>query len=150
MASILIVDDDQNIRDLITAILTDEGHHVVCAHNGEHALEVLSQRIPDIMVLDVMMPLIDGYGVLKALKSRRQGTKVLMLTAKNRETDWLKGYQSGAHLYLTKPFDPQELSDSIERLLHMGPTELHDQRDDELDRARLLAKLESLFDPGSH
>jgi DNA-binding response OmpR family regulator len=94
-----------------------------------------------------MMPHMDGHGVLKSLKrlGLRESTKTLILTCKGQEVDWFDGYKSGAHQYLTKPFDPQELVDSVERLLGMSPQQLNAHRDAEYDRAQLLSRLEGLL-----
>jgi DNA-binding response OmpR family regulator len=148
MTRVLVVDDHPDIRKLIAAILSGDGHHVATAPDGQRALEVLAQDPPDVMVLDVMMPHLDGYGVLCAMHGRGllQRTRVLMLTAKNNEADWLKGYELGAHGYLTKPFDPDELSEAVRDLLSMDMKELTAHQEEELERAQLLARLESLFD----
>jgi DNA-binding response OmpR family regulator len=148
MARVLVVDDHPDIRKLVTAILSGDGHEVSSANDGRQALEVLAFGTPDVLVLDVMMPLLDGYAVLEMMQA--QGllarTKVLMLTAKNDEADWVKGYEMGVHHYLTKPFDPDDLSDVVSQLLAMSGKELEEHREDERDRALLLARLESLFD----
>src|SRR4051812_28337723 len=126
MARILVVDDQPEIRQLVHAILQADGHNVTMAEDGQSALDILSNSSPDLVVLDVMMPYLDGYGVLKALRSKGSlgSTKFLMLTAKTNEADWLKGYQSGAHRYLTKPFDPEDLSQAVQDLLSMSKEQL--------------------------
>src|SRR5688572_9753014 len=106
MARILVVDDDPDIRRLLQVILVDEDHDVTCVNDGDAALESLSQEPPDLLVLDVMMPRKDGFMVLKEMRSTpaRDTTKVLILTARTAEVDWVRGYKLGADQYLTKPF----------------------------------------------
>jgi DNA-binding response OmpR family regulator len=147
MARILVVDDNPDIRLLVSTILEDEGHDVTVAIDGRDALRILGEESPDVIVLDVMMPEMDGYGVLRQLRATGRASKarVLMLTAKNNEADWLRGYQSGANQYLTKPFDPEELIEAVEKLVRMDPNQLTSFRQDELDRAQLLSRLESLL-----
>jgi DNA-binding response OmpR family regulator len=148
MARILVVDDDPDIRRLLTVILKDEGHQVMDAPDGERALEMIATVHPDLIVLDVMMPKKDGYTVLKEMKSSgvRESTKVLVLTARAAEADWLRGYKLGADHYLTKPFETEEFVDVIDDLLEMNPDQLKARRLQELDRAQLLSRLESLFE----
>jgi DNA-binding response OmpR family regulator len=149
MARILVVDDDPDIRRLLSVILLQEGHKVVSAEDGEKALKMIGDEPPDLVVLDVMMPRKDGYMVLKELKSTgmREATKVLVLTARTAEADWLRGYKLGADQYLTKPFENNELTDAVEGLLAMSKEQLRARRQQELDRAQLLSRLESLFEP---
>lgn len=147
MARILIVDDDAEIRRLISTILVDEGHKIVSAPDGEKALEMLAVEAPDLMVLDIMMPKMDGYGVLKGMRAAgmRESTKVLILTARTSEADWVRGYKLGADHYLTKPFDVNELVETVENLLSMSKDQLRSRREEELSRAQLLSRLESIF-----
>jgi DNA-binding response OmpR family regulator len=146
MARVLVVDDEPDLRELVRTVLTYHGHQVALAEDGEKALEVLASQRPEVMVLDLMMPNTDGFGVLKEMK--RQGmtgnVKTLVLTCMNRESDWLRGYKHGAHQYLTKPFDPEELADKVEMLLSMSESDLARHREAELDTSQLLSRLESL------
>jgi DNA-binding response OmpR family regulator len=147
MARILVVDDDPDIRRLLSVLLEGEGHGVESAPDGEKALEMISNNDPDLVVLDVMMPKKDGYTVLKEMKSSgiRESTKVLVLTARAAEADWLRGYKLGADHYLTKPFDTDEFVRVIDELLEMDQEQLRIRRLAELDRAQLLSKLEAIF-----
>ena len=147
MARILIVDDDAETTRLISTILLDEGHKIVSAPDGEKALEMLAVEAPDLMVLDIMMPKMDGYGVLKGMRAAgmRESTKVLILTARTSEADWVRGYKLGADHYLTKPFDVNELVETVENLLSMSKDQLRSRREEELSRAQLLSRLESIF-----
>jgi two-component system response regulator CpxR len=148
MARILIAEDNAEIRTLVSSILVEEGHKVGVANNGQQALDMIMADAPDVLVLDIMMPQMDGYTVLKEIKSAgsREGMKILILTAKTSETDWVRGYKLGADAYLTKPFDTDELVNGIEDLLGMTKEQLRVRRDQELDKAQLLSRLESLFD----
>jgi two-component system OmpR family response regulator len=147
MAEVLIVDDDPDIRGILVFTMEDAGFDVREAGNGAEALEELERRAPDCMVLDVMMPGIDGFGVLR---SKRQlglaaETRVLMLTAKTSERDFVRGWELGADEYLTKPFDPDELVERVRELLRAKPAALQERRENELQKAELLERLESAF-----
>src|ERR671919_1292503 len=148
MARILIAEDNAEIRTLVSGILVEEGHKVGVANNGQQALDMVLADGPDVLVLDIMMPQMDGYGVLKEIKSAgtREKMKILVLTAKTSETDWVRGYKLGADAYLTKPFDTDELVNGIEDLLGMTKEQLRVRREQELDKAQLLSRLESMFD----
>ena len=148
MARILIAEDNAEIRALVSSILVEEGHKVSVAQNGQQGLDMLVEDPPDILVLDIMMPQMDGYTVLKELKSAggKDQMKILILTAKTSESDWVRGYKLGADAYLTKPFDTDELINGIEDLLSSTKEQLRVRREAELDKAQLLSRLESIFD----
>ena len=102
---------------------------------------------PDCLVLDLMMPGIDGFGVLR---SKRQlglapEARVILLTAKTAERDYVRGWELGADEYLTKPFDPDELLARVAGLLLASPMDLQERREQELQKAELLERLESAF-----
>jgi DNA-binding response OmpR family regulator len=147
VAQILVVDDDPDIRRLVTTILGQGEHRVDTAEDGQKALELLSRNLPDLVVLDVMMPLMDGFMVLKQMRVNglRESTRVLMLTARTAESDWVRGFKLGADGYLTKPFDPDELISAAEDLLMMSKDQLRSRREEELARAQMLSRLEALF-----
>ena len=149
MARILIVDDNADIRRLIGTILATSDHNLAYAEDGERALEIIKKSTPDLVVLDVMMPKMDGFMVLKQMRvaGLRDSTKVLMLTAKSSESDWVRGYKLGADSYLTKPFDPEELQKAVDELFSMTKERLRERREEELHRAKMLSRLEALF-PG--
>lgn len=108
---ILVVDDDRNLRKIIQTNLEIAGYDVTTAANGEEALHVLDGMQPDLVVLDVMMPLIDGYETARRIRRHPSNTHVpiIMLTAKSEVEDKLIGFEAGADDYITKPFGPQEL-----------------------------------------
>ena len=148
MARILIAEDNAEIRALVSSILIEEGHKVTVAQNGQQALDMMLDDAPDVLVLDIMMPQMDGYTVLKELKNSgiRDSMKILVLTAKTSESDWVRGYKLGADAYVTKPFDIDELTRHVEELLSMTKDQLRVRREQELDKAQLLSRLESIFD----
>lgn len=115
---ILAVDDEKHIVRLVQINLLKEGYEVVTATNGREALEAVAQQKPDLIVMDVMMPEMDGFEALQKLKENPASADipVIMLTAKAQDADVFKGWQSGADLYLTKPFNPQELITFVKRI----------------------------------
>jgi diguanylate cyclase (GGDEF)-like protein len=108
---ILVVDDDRNLRKIIQTNLELAGYDVTTAANGNEALRVLDAMQPDLVVLDVMMPQMDGYEVARRIRRHPSNTNVpiIMLTAKSEVEDKLAGFDAGADDYMTKPFGPQEL-----------------------------------------
>lgn len=116
MEKILIVDDDQRIRTMVRTYAEAKGYACVEAHCGDAALDALERDNFDIVVLDVMMPGMDGFTVLSEI---RQGgdTPVIMLTARDEEYDRLKGFELGADDYVSKPFSPRELVARIDAVL---------------------------------
>jgi len=116
---ILAVDDEKHIVRLVQINLEKEGYEVATASTGREALERVSDFQPDLIVMDVMMPEMDGFEALKKLKENPEtrDIPVIMLTAKAQDADVFRGWQSGADLYLTKPFNPAELLSFIKRLL---------------------------------
>lgn len=116
---ILIADDEPNIVISLEYLMKREGYRVRVARDGQEALEQVAQDIPDLILLDVMMPRKTGFEVCETLRSRPEweGIKILMLTAKGRETDVAKGMALGANAYMTKPFSTQELVTRVAQLL---------------------------------
>ncbi|MBV8532123.1 MAG: response regulator [Candidatus Eremiobacteraeota bacterium] len=108
---ILVVDDDRNLRKIITANLELAGYDVTTAANGAEALQLLDEVNPDLVILDVMMPVMDGYETTRRI--RHHGTNsnvpIILLTAKGEVEDKIEGFDAGADDYITKPFGPQEL-----------------------------------------
>jgi DNA-binding response OmpR family regulator len=147
MAEILVVDDDPDIRALIRLTLESYGHLVREAGDGFEALDALEERPPEGMVLDVMMPRMDGYGVLRAMRQRdlAPATRVLILTCKTEERDFMRGWELGADDYQTKPFEPDVLAEQVTKLLRTSTETLHSRRQAELEKAELLDRVESAF-----
>jgi len=147
-ARILVADDDPDLRALLCGILIDEGHKVAAAPDGRRALESILNDPPDLVMLDVMMPHMDGFAVLRGMaEAGISNVKVLMVTARSAETDWAEGFRLGADHYVTKPFDPAELSEAVITVLTSTKGELAGQREHELDKAEMLSQLETVFDP---
>lgn len=115
---ILAVDDERHIVRLVEVNLQRAGYEVVTAYDGREALEKVQSENPDLVVLDVMMPYMDGFEVLKNLKADPATAEipVIMLTAKAQDADVFKGWQSGVDCYLTKPFNPMELLTFVKRI----------------------------------
>jgi len=115
---ILAVDDERHIVRLVEVNLQRAGYEVVTAFDGREALEKVKAENPDLVVLDVMMPYMDGFEVLKTLKADPSTAEipVIMLTAKAQDADVFRGWQSGVDCYLTKPFNPMELLTFVKRI----------------------------------
>ena len=117
MAKILVCDDDREIVEAIDIYLTQEGHEVLKAYDGEEALKVLKDQEVDFLVIDVMMPRLDGLGVLRKMRSGKDQTPVLLLTARGSIEDRVTGLDAGANDYLVKPFALEELLARVRVLL---------------------------------
>lgn len=116
---ILVADDDEDIRALVSYRLTAAGFRVVEASDGQEALDLALAEVPDVAVLDVMMPGLTGVDVTRALRAddRTQGVKVILLTSRSQEHDVAAGFGAGADDYVTKPFSPQELQARVNAVL---------------------------------
>lgn len=125
MASVLVVDDEPDIRYLTQVNLELDGHRVMTAANGAEALAAVQVEVPDVVLLDVMMPELDGWAVLEQLKShlddRISSVKVLMMTALGADDDRLRGGIEGAVRYLVKPVTPEDLRAAVVAVLDGGP-----------------------------
>ncbi|MBU3870025.1 response regulator, partial [Streptomyces sp. 4503] len=121
-AHVVVAEDDAKQAELIRRYLEHEGHCVTLAPDGRAALDEIRRRLPDLLVLDVMMPGLDGLGVCRTIRSEAglAGLPVLMLTARSTEDNLLLGLDLGADDYLTKPFSPRELMARIRALLRRG------------------------------
>ncbi|MCR1822251.1 response regulator transcription factor [Terrisporobacter muris] len=115
-SKILVVDDEKEIRNLIEIYLKNEGYTVLKASNGEEALEVLAKEEVQLMILDIMMPKMDGMEVCRRVREHLN-IPILMLSAKSEDMDKIAGIMTGADDYLTKPFNPLELSVRVKALL---------------------------------
>ncbi len=114
--TILVVDDKESVRTLVADYLTAEGFRVVCAENGQVALEVARQEKPTLILLDIMMPEMDGYEFVRSYR-RENLTPIILLTARLEETDKVLGLELGADDYVTKPFGMRELVARIRAVL---------------------------------
>jgi DNA-binding response OmpR family regulator len=128
---ILVVDDEEDILELVRFNLSREGHEVLCAETGEKALEILKTKSVDLMVLDLMLPGMDGFSVAQRIKNDPSISHVpiVMLTAKSSETDVVAGLQLGAEDYITKPFSPRVLIARIQKILHRALSEPGEETD---------------------
>ena len=116
---ILIVDDEPNIVISLEFLMKKEGFAVAVANDGDEALALVASFNPDLVLLDVMMPKKSGFEVCEALRADPQyaGLKIVMLTAKGRDTEMAKGLAIGADAYVTKPFSTKELVDKVKEML---------------------------------
>ena len=123
MKRILVVDDDPSVTSVLRRGLAYESFAVDVADSGEGALDLARERYPDLVILDVMMPGLDGLEVLKRLRAADENLPVLMLTAKDSESDQVKGLEGGADDYLTKPFTFKVLLARVRALLRRSKSE---------------------------
>lgn len=116
---VLVADDEPNIVISLEYLLKREGYTVIVARDGQEALDAIELERPDLVLLDVMMPKKTGFEVCQAVRASEalQGTKILMLTAKGRDTDVAKGLALGADAYMTKPFATRELVQTVAHML---------------------------------
>jgi two-component system alkaline phosphatase synthesis response regulator PhoP len=142
--NILVVDDEEDVLELVRYNLDKNGYSVLTASSGEEAITLARSERPDLVVLDLMLPGIDGLEVCKKLKadSKTDHIPVVMLTAKGEETDVVTGLELGADDYVTKPFSPKVLVARIKRILHRTVAK-------DLDRATVKVR-ELTIDPGRH
>lgn len=119
---ILIADDEPNILMSLEFLMKREGYTVVVARDGGEAMQAIVAERPDLVLLDVMMPVKTGFDVCHEVRSHAEvrDTKILMLTAKGRDTDVAKGLALGANAYMTKPFSTKELVQKVQELLETG------------------------------
>ncbi len=120
MRKILIVDDEPNIVMTLEYAFRKNNFKVFIARDGSEALKILENAIPDVILLDIMMPNVDGYQTLKIIKENNnlKNIKVVFLSAKNKTTDLEKGLQLGADMYLTKPFSIKKIVSEVNNLLN--------------------------------
>jgi DNA-binding response OmpR family regulator len=116
---VLVADDDEDIRSLVTFRLERAGFRVIAAEDGDSALTLALERSPDLAVLDVMMPRLDGYELTRRLREHEQtkSMPIILLTARAQEADVARGFEAGADDYIRKPFSPQELRARVQAIL---------------------------------
>ena len=148
-SEVLIVDDDPSIRTMLAYVFSDVGYDVIEAADGLEALDVLRTSPPALMVLDLMMPVVDGVEVLRVRRADglAQDTRILILTAKTDSQDAVWCWELGADEYLTKPVDPDRLLREGLMLLRRTPDELRDRRELGLTEAKRLDAMEAAFGP---
>ena len=125
MKKILIVDDEQDIVESLKFVLEGNNYTCYCAYNGEDGLNLAREIIPDLIILDVMMPRINGYKISRLLKfdKKYQNIPILMITARSQEEDKLIGEETGANEYITKPFDLDEVLQIVQKYLETTEVE---------------------------
>ncbi|WP_026725860.1 response regulator transcription factor [Flavobacterium sasangense] len=119
MKKILIVDDEPNIVMTLEYTFKKSNYEVFIARDGQEALDILKTNFPDVIILDIMMPMVDGFATLEQIRkdANLQHTKVMFLSAKNKESDIEKGLELGADAYMTKPFSIKKVVEKVEELL---------------------------------
>ncbi|MDX2306101.1 MAG: response regulator [Microscillaceae bacterium] len=119
MKKVLIVDDEPNILMSLEFLMKKQGYKVFIARDGHEALDIIRQETPDLIILDIMMPEVDGYEVCRHIRESNEfsQTRIVFLSAKSKSSEIEKGYQIGADLYITKPFSTRNLVKSIQELL---------------------------------
>jgi DNA-binding response OmpR family regulator len=132
--TILIVDDEPSIREVVSIYLRRAGYQVVVAHDGQAAIEALEKQPPDLVVLDLMLPKVDGLEIARRLRAGSD-TPIIMLTARREEADRITGLEMGADDYVVKPFSPQELVSRVKAVLRRthGSTPTGSERPLEFD-----------------
>ena len=145
MSKIHRVDDDADIRRLLSYPFIEEGHEVSVGRDGDEILHSIANDQPDLLVLDLMMPKLDGISVLEKMdeSGMRGATRIVVLSANAAETD--RALALGADHYMTKPFDPEELVGVVKELLALSRVELDLRRDHERVKARLMSRLDTLY-----
>ena len=117
---ILVTDDSPTILEILKSVLVEEGYEVIAAADGQQALDLARAENPDLIILDLMLPKIDGYKVCRMLKfdEKFKNIPIIMLTARAKDDDEKLGKEVGADAYLRKPFQPEEVIDQIKKLLN--------------------------------
>lgn len=116
VTTVLVVDDEPNVRDVVARYLSRDGHRTLVAEDGEQAMKILEAQPASLVVVDVMLPGIDGLDLTRWIRSRSE-TPVILLTAMGEETDRIAGLETGADDYVTKPFSPRELAVRVRNVL---------------------------------
>jgi len=116
---VLVAEDDEDIRSLVAFRLERAGYRVVAAADGRRAYEVAVAQLPDLAVLDVMMPRLDGYELMRRLRADERTSRlpIILLTARAQESDVQRGLEAGADDYIRKPFSPQEVMARVQAIL---------------------------------
>ena len=133
---VLLADDDPAIRETTSFVLEKEGYEVRTAKDGAEALQILDTYEADAVILDIMMPKLDGFKTLKAIRGHlvRRKVPVIMFTARRTSEDVMKGYAEGADCYLTKPFRKEQLLESLRQVI----SAVEDEREDSARKRRIV------------
>ncbi len=147
MIRILVVDDDPLVTRLVKINLEMNDYRVEEAWDGDVALKALKKDPPDLLILDLMMPRVDGWDILKAVRNDPQlkNLPIIILTAKVHDEDLIRGWEMGADDYITKPFNPIRLSDHVRAVLDTTPDERLERRKTEL--AKLIPSMKRMKPP---
>ena len=150
-ARILVVEDDDDVRSLVARVLTDDGHQVETAADGDAAIEKLHARPTDLLVLDVVLPGIDGWGVLRHLRKLKSPPQVLLLTGNTEYQTFIRAAQEGVAAYIEKPFSLRELLATCHSVLESKPTSRESLAADRRTSPRhvLRVPVEVLFEEGT-
>jgi DNA-binding response OmpR family regulator len=145
MPRVLLVDDEPDLCSVLAIALETDGFQVDSANDARRALELLESDPPDVVILDIMMPGMDGFELLGQVRHRQLAaeTRFVVVTCRTSERDHLRGWELGADEYLTKPIDVPALSALVRRVLAASHDELAARRSDELAKAALLDRLEA-------
>ncbi|MFM8733967.1 MAG: response regulator [Pirellulales bacterium] len=132
---ILVVDDEQDLLELVRYNLAKEGYAVDCVESGEEALKAVRRQVPDLLVLDLMLPAVDGLEVCRRLKAdpKTRDMPILMLTAKSEESDMIAGLDRGADDYMAKPFSPRVLLARVKALLRREESRRREELETTID-----------------
>jgi DNA-binding response OmpR family regulator len=147
--NILVVDDEAMVREVVCAYLSREGFSTTEAIDGEEALERVAEREPDLIVLDVMLPKLDGYSVVTELR-KHTDVPVILLTARADEVDRVLGLELGADDYVVKPFSPRELSARVRSVLRRSGTPEHSTATLEFDGLVIDGRTRDVLVDGEH
>lgn len=120
---ILVIEDEPSVGEVVSLYLRRAGYNVLNARDGRDAIEILDREFPQLVVLDLMLPNVDGWDILKWVRAR-SNVPIIVLTARREETDRIAGLEMGADDYITKPFSPQELVSRVRAVLRRGRTDL--------------------------
>jgi len=146
-ATILVVDDVRIIRRLVKVNLELEGYKIIEAEGGEEALDKIQENKPDLILLDVIMPVLDGFQVLKRLRQdiKTRDIPVVMLTTCSEEVDQIRGWEIGISDYVIKPFNPHALVTIVKRVLsEYGTQKARKKRDVEIEKLKIVNKIKQV------
>jgi len=135
---ILLADDEPNIIELAQLYLEREGYRIITASDGEAALEAVEERRPALLVLDLMMPVLDGLEVCRTLRGKKDPVAILMLTARDEDIDKILGLELGADDYLTKPFNPRELVARVKAVLRRSSVQDQTREEEQIQIGDIL------------